>query len=196
MHTFSALRFCARAVHQLLELTDEERAALLPAAGAHRGARGRWKLPALVLGSRIFFTEGIDTFLADLQRARPTIFLSVPRLLLKFQQGVFAKIPKRKTRQAAAHPDPQRYFRKTRPAPARAGYGAPCRLRGGAAAARTSALVPQARARPGGRLRHDGDLDHASSATGTVRPGYVGAAIRGRRSASSARTANCWSRAR
>ncbi|MCX7808632.1 MAG: AMP-binding protein, partial [Deltaproteobacteria bacterium] len=29
----------------------------------------------------------------DLKRARPTLFLSVPRLWLKFQQGVFAKIP-------------------------------------------------------------------------------------------------------
>ena len=31
--------------------------------------------------------------LQDLQRARPTLFISVPRLWLKFQQGVFAKMP-------------------------------------------------------------------------------------------------------
>jgi len=31
-----------------------------------------------------------------LQRARPTIFVSVPRLWLKFQQAVFAKMPQKK----------------------------------------------------------------------------------------------------
>lgn len=44
----------------------------------------------------IFFAESLDTFLADLQRARPTTFISVPRLWLKFQQGVFAKMPPKK----------------------------------------------------------------------------------------------------
>jgi long-chain acyl-CoA synthetase len=44
-------------------------------------------------GTRIFFAESPDTFLHDLQRARPTLFISVPRLWLKFQQGVFAKMP-------------------------------------------------------------------------------------------------------
>ena len=49
---------------------------------------------ALVMGNtHLFFAETLDTFLADLQRARPTLFISVPRLWLKFQQGVFAKMP-------------------------------------------------------------------------------------------------------
>ncbi len=46
--------------------------------------------------SRIFFAESLDTFVADLQRARPTLFISVPRLWLKFQQGVLAKVPEKK----------------------------------------------------------------------------------------------------
>lgn len=41
----------------------------------------------------VFFAESLETFVADLQRARPTFFVSVPRLWLKFQQGVFAKMP-------------------------------------------------------------------------------------------------------
>ena len=41
----------------------------------------------------VFFAESLDTFAADLQRARPTLFVSVPRLWLKFQQAVFAKMP-------------------------------------------------------------------------------------------------------
>ncbi len=49
---------------------------------------------ALVDGrTHVFFAEALDTFLQDLQRARPTLFGSVPRLWLKFQQGVFAKMP-------------------------------------------------------------------------------------------------------
>ena len=44
----------------------------------------------------VFFAESLDTFLQDLQRARPTIFISVPRLWLKFQHGVFAKMPAKK----------------------------------------------------------------------------------------------------
>ena len=43
-----------------------------------------------------FFAETLDTFLKDLQRARPTVFVSVPRLWLKFQQGVFTKMTPQK----------------------------------------------------------------------------------------------------
>lgn len=46
--------------------------------------------------TQIFFAEALDTFLADLQRARPTLFISVPRLWLKFYQGVLAKMPAQK----------------------------------------------------------------------------------------------------
>lgn len=41
----------------------------------------------------VFFADSLDTFVQDLNRARPTIFLSVPRLWLKFMQGVSAKMP-------------------------------------------------------------------------------------------------------
>jgi long-subunit acyl-CoA synthetase (AMP-forming) len=44
----------------------------------------------------LYFAESQDTFLQDLNRARPTGFISVPRLWLKFQQGVFSKMPARK----------------------------------------------------------------------------------------------------
>ncbi len=43
-------------------------------------------------GMRLYFAESLDTFTADIQRARPTIFFSVPRLWLKFQQGVHHKM--------------------------------------------------------------------------------------------------------
>jgi long-chain acyl-CoA synthetase len=47
----------------------------------------------LATGMQVFFAESLDTFTADLQRARPTVFFSVPRLWVKFQQGISAKMP-------------------------------------------------------------------------------------------------------
>jgi len=44
-------------------------------------------------GLRVYFADSLDTFAADMQRARPTIFFSVPRLWVKFQQGVHHKLP-------------------------------------------------------------------------------------------------------
>jgi long-chain acyl-CoA synthetase len=64
---------------------------------AHSFERAWVECASLYDGSaHIFFAESVDTFLADLRRARPTTFISVPRLWLKFQQGVFAKMPPRK----------------------------------------------------------------------------------------------------
>ncbi len=61
---------------------------------AHSYERAVIAAPAWHSGRlHIFFAESLDTFLADLNRARPNLFLSVPRLWLKFQQGVLAKMP-------------------------------------------------------------------------------------------------------
>jgi long-chain acyl-CoA synthetase len=58
----------------------------------------RWVVEAgsFRAGFRIFFAESLDTFADDLRRARPTLFISVPRLWVKFQQGVLAKVPQPK----------------------------------------------------------------------------------------------------
>jgi len=44
-------------------------------------------------GMHVFFAENLETFTTDMQRARPTVFFSVPRLWVKFQQAVEAKMP-------------------------------------------------------------------------------------------------------
>lgn len=41
----------------------------------------------------LYYAESLSTFVADLNRCRPTVFMSVPRLWTKFQAGVFQKIP-------------------------------------------------------------------------------------------------------
>ena len=47
----------------------------------------------LATGMQLFFAESLDTFAQDLRRARPTFFFSVPRLWVKFKEGVDAKMP-------------------------------------------------------------------------------------------------------
>jgi long-chain acyl-CoA synthetase len=91
MHNFGALSYNAKALVAQLALSTPQRIlSYLPLA--HIVERVGVEFVALLLSSRIFFTEGIETFVTDLRRAQPTLFLSVPRLLLKFQQGVFGKI--------------------------------------------------------------------------------------------------------
>ncbi len=95
MHSFGTFAFDAKVLAEMIKLTSKERVlSYLPLA--HIVERAGMEGTAVYLGYRVFFSEGIETFLTDLSRAKPTIFLSVPRLLLKFQQGVFAKIPERK----------------------------------------------------------------------------------------------------
>ncbi len=60
---------------------------------AHVAERALIEHALLATGMQVFFAESLDTFTADLQRARPTAFFSVPRLWVKFQQGVHAKMP-------------------------------------------------------------------------------------------------------
>jgi long-chain acyl-CoA synthetase len=95
MQTFGAFSYNAKTLAAQLGLTTPQRIlSYLPLA--HIVERVGVEFLALRLGSRIFFTEGIETFVTDLRRARPTLFLSVPRLLLKFQQRVFTRIPQPK----------------------------------------------------------------------------------------------------
>jgi long-chain acyl-CoA synthetase len=73
---------------------DVERRALSYLPLAHAYERVVIECCTLVEGrGRIFFTESLATFMEDIKRARPTGFVSVPRLWLKFQQSVFLTVP-------------------------------------------------------------------------------------------------------
>jgi long-subunit acyl-CoA synthetase (AMP-forming) len=72
---------------------------------AHSFERSWVEALALVDGNtRVYFSESLQTFVHDLKRARPTLFISVPRLWVKFQQGVFAKLPPQKLDRLLAVP--------------------------------------------------------------------------------------------
>ncbi|KGK21603.1 AMP-dependent synthetase [Vibrio navarrensis] len=60
---------------------------------AHITERCVVELPSIYNPAEVFFTESIDTFIDDVKYARPTAFLSVPRLWTKFQSKILAKMP-------------------------------------------------------------------------------------------------------
>ncbi len=92
MHCFENVTRATEGIIKGIGYTPDERAlSYLPLA--HVFERAYIECTSFVSGGHIFFAETLDTFVADLKRARPTLFISVPRLWLKFQQGVFKKMP-------------------------------------------------------------------------------------------------------
>ncbi|TNE43373.1 MAG: AMP-binding acetyl-CoA synthetase [Deltaproteobacteria bacterium] len=91
MHNFHNLAESARGAVKLLNVSDQDRMlSYLPLA--HVLERFIVAMGSLWVGYRVYFAESLNTFIKDLNRANPTIFASVPRLWLKFQQGVFQKM--------------------------------------------------------------------------------------------------------
>lgn len=92
MQSFGSFAWALDAGITRIDLTGQDRMlSYLPLA--HVVERVLVEHGWLRTGMRLYFAESIDTFPADLQRARPTIFFSVPRLWVKFQQGVHHKLP-------------------------------------------------------------------------------------------------------
>ncbi|MDX1507480.1 MAG: AMP-binding protein [Woeseiaceae bacterium] len=60
--------------------------------------------PAIYAATKIYFVDSLETFQRDIKVARPTLFASVPRLWVKFQAGVHAKIPPAKLKVLLAIP--------------------------------------------------------------------------------------------
>ncbi len=95
MHSFaSASAPSLGAIDDLGIGTGDRMLSYLPLA--HVMERAIVECGSFYTGMQIYFAESLDTFLADLKRARPTLFISVPRLWLKFQLGVFQQFPEEK----------------------------------------------------------------------------------------------------
>ncbi|WP_439878110.1 AMP-binding protein [Pseudomonas prosekii] len=92
MHTFGNLGFATTRGTQLFGLNESDRLlSYLPLC--HVAERMFVELASIYTGQTVFFAESLDTFLTDLQRARPTALFGVPRIWTKFQMGVYSKIP-------------------------------------------------------------------------------------------------------
>ncbi len=95
MHNFANFAFTGTHAVALFDVNPADRVlSYLPLS--HVAERVFVELASLYSGQQVFFAESLDTFLSDLQRARPTVFFGVPRIWTKFQMGVFDKLPARK----------------------------------------------------------------------------------------------------
>jgi long-chain acyl-CoA synthetase len=98
MHSFASASVPAQNAVRQFGLGPNDRAlSYLPLA--HLMERMIVECESFYSGTHIYFTETLDTFFEDLNRARPTAFVSVPRLWLKFQLGVFQSIPEKELEQ-------------------------------------------------------------------------------------------------
>ena len=92
MHSFATLMMGCSAGLARINVTSADRMlSYLPLS--HIVERVLVEHGTLKAGMQVFFAESLDTFTTDLQRARPTLFFSVPRLWVKFRQGVEKKMP-------------------------------------------------------------------------------------------------------
>ena len=91
MHSFRTMYHTQRLCDMVGFTPDERFVSYLPLS--HVAERALLQTTNFLVGYSVWFVEKLDTFVADVQRARPTIFGSVPRLWMQFQAGVFAKVP-------------------------------------------------------------------------------------------------------
>ena len=92
MHSFGGIVSVAAGLRDIYKVNNQDRMlSYLPLA--HVAERAVLETSSLYFGFSVYFSEGLETFQQDLQRAQPTIFFSVPRLWTKFYLGVNEKLP-------------------------------------------------------------------------------------------------------
>lgn len=96
IHNFHAFSYAATyALNELKELSQEERFfSYLPLS--HIAERMLVEMGAIYTGGSIAFAESLEVFAKNLQEVKPTIFLAVPRIWTKFQQGIISKMPEKR----------------------------------------------------------------------------------------------------
>ena len=174
MHNFGAMTRSAQAlIERFGSNPDDRMLSYLPLAHAME----RWlvETAGIVAGFEIFFAESLETFVEDLRRAKPTVFVSVPRLWLKFQLGVFSKMPPEKLERLLKIPILNRIVKKK----LLAGLGLDaCRMAASGSAPIPADLLQWYRDLglelwEGYGMTEDFACSHASE-FGNVRVGYVG----------------------
>ena len=95
MHSFERVSDVSENIVRSEKYTEQDRLlSYLPLA--HVFERAFVECASFVGGCHVYFAETLDSFVQDVRRARPTLFISVPRLWVKFQQGVLHKMPQKK----------------------------------------------------------------------------------------------------
>ena len=95
MHKFFNFGFAANNAVKTIDLSNTEKFfSYLPLC--HIAERLLVEMGSLYTGGQVSFAESLDTFAENLSETQPTVFLGVPRIWTKFQQGVLAKLPQKK----------------------------------------------------------------------------------------------------
>ena len=93
MHNFHAFSYAPTyAMNEMKELIGDDRFfSYLPLS--HIAERMLVEMGGIFTGGSISFAESLDTFPQNLRDTKPTVFLAVPRIWTKFQQGILGKMP-------------------------------------------------------------------------------------------------------
>ena len=111
MHSFDNFAWAIDAGLKRISLDGDARMlSYLPLA--HVAERTLVEHGLLATGMHLFFAESLQTFARDLRRARPTTFFSVPRLWVKFQQGIHARMPPQRLERLLRIPVAGRFLRR------------------------------------------------------------------------------------
>lgn len=95
MHKFYNFSFATSNAVPLIPLGNEDRFfSYLPLC--HIAERLLVEMGSLYSGGMVSFAESLDTFANNLAETKPTVFLGVPRIWTKFQQGILAKLPQKR----------------------------------------------------------------------------------------------------
>lgn len=95
MHKFHNFSFVMKyAVDTLKVDTHDTFFSYLPLC--HIAERLLVEMGSIYSGGRVSFAESLDTFAKNLSDSEPTVFLAVPRIWTKFQQGILGKLPQNK----------------------------------------------------------------------------------------------------
>jgi len=95
MHSFHNFSFTAENAVELIDIDNTSKFfSYLPLC--HIAERFLVELGCLYSGGNISFTESLEKFPKNLAEVQPTIFLGVPRIWSKFQQGILGKMPQKK----------------------------------------------------------------------------------------------------
>jgi long-subunit acyl-CoA synthetase (AMP-forming) len=91
MHSFEAIYTYALEAGKFCDMHPRDRLlSYLPLA--HTAERSFVESNSLCHGLHVFFNDSLATFMQDLLRARPTVFISMPRLWTKFYQAACARL--------------------------------------------------------------------------------------------------------
>ena len=94
MHKFFNFGFATTNAVNALPLKEETFFSYLPLC--HIAERLLVMMGSLYTGGKVSFAESLDTFATNLSEASPTVFLGVPRIWTKFQQGILGKLDQKK----------------------------------------------------------------------------------------------------